>query len=253
MSIRLYMQSAEDVWRWVRSAHKLPSEWGVKYYGDLDYTGDGRPLKMADRHGYEQYLMQCENEIDLYSTLVWLSCDLSPPCGPVQSVYLRRGDHDIERWSKVVIRAASLIRFFSSKGLRYASASRPDEYGRRNLFKYDVWGNGKASSSPVGRDLNRYIPGIYWLTYFSYDLITERNISTEELVSLGARATQVDGCGMLIQFGDSPDDWEQYDDIISQYLRTDDRFFSVERIVAPPNMSPREYMEYIRAGLDVWR
>lgn len=62
--------------------------------------------------------------------------------------------------------------------IRFAYAAQHDELSHRNGFyrEYEVHGRTMHMPLRIGRDYTRYLPGLYWMTAISADLLAHRDI-----------------------------------------------------------------------------
>lgn len=102
----------------------------------------------------------------------------------------------------------------------------------------------------VGRDLNKYIPGVYWKTFFSERLLEthELNIDMLRFEELEVTLTKL-GAGWLISYFENAEDWVGVSQTIDARCKSLDGLFSITNI---RNESKKfsnyfEYDEYLSA------
>ena len=107
-----------------------------------------------------------------------------------------------------------------AKGLHYATGGIPDEYEHRNgttVFFTD--GQGGSAHLWFGRDYRRYVPGLYWLNYFSREFRDKHQIDVDVLAQrTGARIQEMVN-GYLVRLYDSPTQWIECRDRIDEVIR----------------------------------
>jgi hypothetical protein len=104
-----------------------------------------------------------------------------------------------------------------------------NEYDHRNRYYITIGKN--HIESWIGRDLNKYISGIYWQTLLSEALLNKHHV---ELAALEAEAisseTLGDGSFHLLKFYESPDDWKQNAERLDNLCQRTDGIFSKKSV-----------------------
>jgi hypothetical protein len=117
-----------------------------------------------------------------------------------------------------------------------------DEYWVRNNVWHEEFGSGDhSSSSYLGRDLKRYIPGLYWRTVISTELADRHGV---DLVSLGPRVPQHEKLSdtlHLFAFGDDPLG-HRNDDIADRLCRATPGLFNWD-LVMPQWRAAKDWRE----------
>lgn len=123
--------------------------------------------------------------------------------------------------------ALLILNALASAGSDFVFAASSDEYHHRNRYSRRLGAN--QFEAWIGRDLQKYLPGLYWLTVLSkkhYDALPEvRNVPATTVTQLGP-----EHC--LIKAFDDPGDWRQHADRLDKWLATQPEFFSKRRIQA---------------------
>lgn len=98
--------------------------------------------------------------------------------------------------------------------------------------------------SGIGNDLDKYIPGVYWCTLLSDELLNKHGV---ELASLSAEAitTEIlgDGHFHLLKFYENPEDWRQNSERLDDLCERIDGIFS-RRSVESAVQGISNYLEY---------
>jgi hypothetical protein len=145
------------------------------------------------------------------------------------------------------------IRVFSSCNAYYAFACSYEELFAWNLFKYDLWGNGNMSTSKIGSDPHRYVPGIYWLNFFSRRMIEDLSLDVQRI----ATATDCDveelENGVILELVEHPELWPQKRETVQALISSDDRFFDLSAVPPPQDgISPRDFVAFLTKLSDQW-
>lgn len=101
-----------------------------------------------------------------------------------------------------------------------------ERYHRNMLKKKDE--PGRTIESWVGRDIDRYIPGLYWLTWLSTDYLRMRHVDPLAIAAVARRADEVPG-GWAFCFFDKPSEWENEAKRIDDFCAATDGVFSANR------------------------
>lgn len=146
------------------------------------------------------------------------------------------GVFDISLAGNEVIRTSSFIDFdpeaitafiikMSCATPIFGFACIPEERERRNRVTTILRSN--TVESWVGRGTNRYIPGLYWMTVISDDLMRKHNLSAEELGRIAREYVFLAGGQHFFRFYDRPEDWKTSTDV-DNTIRSQSSFFQVE-------------------------
>ena len=87
----------------------------------------------------------------------------------------------------------------------FGFSCEPQEREQRN--RVVIKQGESVIESWVGRDLSKYIPGLYWLTLLPQGLIDRHNIPLSTLQAIAKKHHVLKGGLHLFQFYDAPEDW----------------------------------------------
>jgi hypothetical protein len=93
----------------------------------------------------------------------------------------------------------------------FGYACVPEERKKRNRVIIKQGAN--TIESWVGRDPQKYIPGFYWLTLLSEDLVKKHGISLSIVAKTAKEYFELEGTQHLFRFYDSPEDWQTAADV----------------------------------------
>lgn len=127
----------------------------------------------------------------------------------------------------------------ADKNAIFGFACEPDERERRNRITTRLGVN--TIESWVGRDPQRYVPGLYWWTLISEGMATKLGLAISEIVCLAKEEITLESGARLIRFYDMPRDWQSADGLVRSYptLRG---VFDVEKI-RPTIEKARNFLE----------
>lgn len=86
----------------------------------------------------------------------------------------------------------------------FACAPEEREYRNRVTTKQGV----NTIESWVGRDTQKYIPGLYWLTLLSPELAEKHGVSLSVLGETALEHLELEGQQNLFRFYEKPEDWQ---------------------------------------------
>lgn len=117
----------------------------------------------------------------------------------------------------------------------YACATEELYYRNRIIT---VLNKKTTAESWVGRNINRYLPGLYWLTLLPQWLADKHHIPVEKLHEAALEHIHLPGHQNLFKFYDRPENWEHHKDRIDQLCRSIPGIFDVKK--------PRHLTEGVR-------
>lgn len=97
------------------------------------------------------------------------------------------------------------LQHLSRAGITFGFVCENSEYLHRNRHYFEI-GENKIESW-VGRDLTKYIPGLYWCTYVSWPMAKLHRLNVEGITTAAESRLRSDD-GLLIKFFLHPHEWE---------------------------------------------
>lgn len=122
--------------------------------------------------------------------------------------------------------------------LYYVNAGVPDEFEHRNGHSMNILGVSRPAHGWLGRDIRCYVPGLYWLNYFSTEFISKHNINPPSLAERSAGQITQSAYGTTLRLYDSPASWVEWSERIDEILYTTSGFFSMRRVQLPTELLP---------------
>jgi hypothetical protein len=117
-----------------------------------------------------------------------------------------------------------------------------NEHDHRN--KYFVTIGMNHIESGIGNDLDKYIPGVYWYTLLSDELLSKHGV---DLTSLSAEAISTemlgDGSFYLLKFYENPKDWRKNAERLDNLCEHTDGVFSRSSVESAVS-GVSNYLEY---------
>lgn len=115
-----------------------------------------------------------------------------------------------------------------------------EEYEHRNRLFHTIGENNIETW--VGRDIERYVPGLYWYTFLSNELADRHGISLAQLCEEAINSKQLQS-GNLLQFFEDHKRWLQHTERLDRLCESTEGLFSAKTIDAAARRA-KNYKEY---------
>lgn len=121
-----------------------------------------------------------------------------------------------------------IVSTFTHYGAFFIYACLDEERDAKNRNYNDL--DGYSVETWVGRDISKYIPGLYWVTWISDKYSSHLNIDIEEFVASVNEPAERLGNGYCIRLGDKPELWRDYLKKLSKLSRDRDYLFNIDKV-----------------------
>jgi hypothetical protein len=128
----------------------------------------------------------------------------------------------------------------------FACAEEEREHRNRITTKFGV----NTMESWVGRDTQKYVPGLYWWTLLPASLAGQHGIPLSAVVGAALEHVELEGHQHLLRFYDKPEDWQSAH-VMTQLYRSLPGLFDVEKL-RPKLQGATTFLE-LNAILHAWR
>ena len=253
MSIEIIVNfDIENTRHLIGALQDLPSHLKPQYFNeeenvksDKDQIFDSeRFVKFLERNplGFFLFSKSCRYNFYLYSQgYSELCCDL----------YGDGGADDVLRVFNAFLSGSPVFGFAAQNKERLPDSKGSyvithdmvtSEYDHRNKHFATIGVNHIESG--IGRDLDKYIPGIYWCTLLSDELLERHNINLLELSSEAISTDELGDDSMhLLKFYEKPEDWREHSERLDNICEKVDGIFS-RRSVVKAVEGVTSYLEY---------
>jgi hypothetical protein len=240
MPLHAYFSEPQPVADWIAQGAPLPGIARFTHFGDHEWPKRMAANDISNRTAFDAYRKHGSG--GLYSPGFRLDFHLT--WQPAEVTFWeywnpRAKPHTLQLG--VVNQAAPLFYALDTLRPMFGYAALSAEWQERHLYKYTPYWSERPSTAPVGQNPARYVPGLYWMTYFSKDYAATWD------VDLDALAQRLDGdlrrlaYGTVLRLFERPEAWLEYHGRISQALASMPQFFSLDRVeVLPPELTLRE-------------
>ncbi|MCK6499053.1 MAG: hypothetical protein L6Q38_06185 [Nitrospira sp.] len=233
LNVDAYFTQAQAVWSWLdESMAELPEEIRPTHFGNEQRIRRKALNAIADRERFDHFRSKKQGGgFFLHGDRI--SVLLSPYPGAVPSsiwVSMSKGD------PRFVRHASTFLASFARHGAVWGFAGEWDEYTARNQYRI-VYVDRGSCTGLVGRDFRRYVPGLYWLNYFSNDYVRRMEIEVEALAArLGGIVTPITE-GKILRLYEAPSDWTARRREVEDVIHQTKNFFSIRNVHIPTNLA----------------
>lgn len=211
----------------------LPESLSVRHFGRGERARRTAQNQIECGDDFRKFLKRCDFCCTLYGRGVAL--DTWPSDATLSRIVVRFSSLQGGRVGLV----GSLLEVLERIGQLYGFSCLWSERRARNQWSVSISGTptGRGCSTGwFGRDVRRYIPGLYWLNYISDEYAVERGVVCEEI------AAELGGCtrrllrGTLVQLYDSPTDWKDHDAAVCRVIDRTPGIFSRREFPIPASL-----------------
>jgi hypothetical protein len=237
---------SECVWTWVDvELPKLPQEVRPTHFGDEGRIRRKATNTIAERERFTNFRDRHRGGFCLYGDRIMI--DLTSHARVPSSIYFSMTPED----PRLLNCSVQILESFSRCGAAWGFAGEWDEYAARNQFTIKYVDKGSCQGF-IGRDFRRYVPGLYWLNYFSNDYALKRAIDFAELASrLNATVVPLDN-GTILRLYEKPADWRARQGEVADVIHQTKNFFSMRNVQIPTNLSQRNPEHFSWSPFTEW-
>lgn len=238
----IYFERGANASAFVESLRALPKLVQPTYFSE----DEGKIIKkniLLDEERFQNFIK--ENPIGFFLYSENKTCiDISTPSSGYLSVALYLADG--------LSSDLAVALFHCLTGCRpvFGYACEYVEYKHRNRHCITIGMNNIESW--IGRDLDKYIPGVYWYTLLSDRLLAKHSVNIADLAS-ETMVTEIlgDGSLHLLKFFEDPKRWKENADRLDDLCERVDGVFS-KRPAEAALVSVKSYQEH-SSIIDNWR
>lgn len=254
--ISLYFTDSQPIVRWLDGGADMPDEVRLQYFGDGERPVRKPSFLISDGNRYREHLRRREHGVTLFGDGFFVCASPGPVRPRIELYPIEQGCREVTkraRERRLLAHAERVLRHFVNRGLLYGRAGCWDEWRARNLFEFYVAWSTQPCTTPVGRDIHKYLPGLYWVNYLS------REFKAQHQLDLDSIARELDVPlfdwlgGYFLRLYDTPDQWESHRDQVTAVIERHPGIFAISRIERPPpDLGPRAEQEYSSRVLSKW-
>ena len=135
-----------------------------------------------------------------------------------------------------------LMRNLVDHGLGFGLIAEWEEYIHRNQYVHPL--PSDQVQAWVGRDLSKYLPGLYWTNILSIELAKKYHIEKSPL-PVETKAFDFGRSHLACRLFNRPGDWASYAGQIDTYCENNSRIFSLRRVHGQLRKASN-YLELVR-------
>ena len=150
----------------------------------------------------------------------------------------------------------NLVRMFMERmaaiGILFGYACTWEELQHRNWIFAEVDGGKEGTSEGFeGRDISKYVPGLYWLTLLPEALAERHGVPLAEVSQAALERVDLGGGQHLFRFHDHPEDWRKRTDAMDDLCARLPGVFDVHEVRRLVAKGVKTFAE-LHALLDPW-
>lgn len=231
----------DDLRRWASACPDvLPGRYHPEKFGTHEVPRKSNSWPMTDRAKYEELLIR-HNGCFLHGKGWMIDLTISSSSNVASTCILWLKSYSSYHLESIL----HVVQSLAQHNCYYAFGASWAEYRARN--GYTTMGLLGRGEGWAGRAFRRYVPGLYWLNYFSQQYTREMCIPLDSIVSELGAAQMVLSDGVLLRLYEHPERWTEFEPSVAAYLRTHQPFFSISSVKMPDRLlGPREDLEWSR-------
>jgi len=229
----LYLATTSKGYEWIlKLAASAPEAYALKYFGGSPEPVERPEFSVKNAVAFEKALSEGNRPL-LYGDGYY-----------VDAMQYEETTAEVRVFAKSVTVATDLLRTWfpvlASEGMIYGWAGLSSEEDERNGYWLGRVGTDQRKAHGwVGRDYRRYVPGLYWLNYFSCQYAKVHGVDLESLALRTTGRLQRFEHGGLLELYESPEEWRDKNDLVAEVLKSTPGFFSkghaaIPQMVAAP-------------------
>ncbi|ELY1989237.1 hypothetical protein SL034_004325 [Vibrio harveyi] len=184
----------------------------------LDENGNTEKNQLTNKLAFSKF--REKNKIGFFLHADRAIFDVSLNSVGLSSVFVELSDESL------YYMLVELLVDFASLGIDFGFAADNDEYEHRN--RHFTTQSMNSVETWVGRDLSKYVPGFYWLTFVSKSLAKTHEVDME---NVRRSAKHVYGLkGEVIGFFDTPFSWQDNMTILDDLCESTNGVFTIKDV-----------------------
>jgi len=223
----------------------IPERFRPTHFGIRRQRTRGRGVEIADRKRLREYIES--NQIYWFhgdeTLLVIMACTDEP--GDIK-VYPYPSEPDC-KWF------IPWLGHFCRGDILYGYAAMAEEIEHRHAYAVPyVEPNSGAACGWLGRNYDRYVPGLYWLNVFPHEYIARHALDIAGLAARTGGNVIEFVWGVVLQLYESPESWAENADRIDEIIYDTPGFFSKRRVDIPATIHLRDTIRLIKELGEAW-
>lgn len=236
----------EGVLRWLREGlGTLPTGARPTHFGIAERPRRTVENEISRHDDYRRFLDDAGDNCFLYGPSFKIYTSVFDDRSSSVSLVCHKDRHEL------IANACDILKSWSDFGAIYGYGCEFSEFIDRHEYAIELCEGGR-SLGWCGRDFTRYVPGLYWLNYFSNLYCNKMSIDVECLRrALDARLLEYRG-GVILQLYEHPRDWPKHAHRVRKVIDETQAFFSKRRVPVAPALPMREVNDWWSAIAREW-
>jgi hypothetical protein len=225
--LQSYYPCDNSVYTWLRNTvNCLPEQIRPTSAGTSEIMRSKEAISIADPYIYEKYIQQYNGSLWLYGRGIKYSTATHHQIPSEIVAWVDRAKTDIAYYCNC------LCEGWDAHNAYYGFGAHVDEYEIRNAYRI-LKGQHVIMSGYLGRDCRKYVPGLYWLNYYSDQYINELKLDIESIAyRLNVKLHKLRN-GILMKLYDDPSSWREHEDMVKYVVANTSNMFSIDKVDLP--------------------
>ena len=241
-----YFDSRENAAAWLRSGlFSLPDPVFPTHFGESERTAKKRSNQVRDADAFGRFLKKHKGGGFLFGNRLTIQVALYDNVPSEVAFWASENDATFVQHAEAILETLDLC------GVAYAHAGSSSEYAERNQYVIRFVDGGCAFGF-CGRDYNRYVPGIYWLNYFSLAYLRRMIIDLDGIgVDCDGTLVKMEN-GVLLRLYNKPTEWERCKAVVSALIDRLPNVFSIRDVEIPSGLYRKDSLSPEASPAQTW-
>lgn len=245
--MKSYMESRSAVLRWIAEGiPALPAKVRPTHYAEGERVRFKPTNSLSDALQLEAFLERHRGGFFLHGEKFKVDVTLSDSPHPSEVTFWASSAD-----SRFTQHGVAILETLDEFGPVYGYAASWDEYRARNGLSIAFIDGGQMEGW-CGRDFRRYVPGLFWLNYFSKNYAGTFQIDVGTLQSRINATLLATKNGHILKLYEAPDRWGDRDNEVADAIFETPRFFSIRRVSVPTKVHRRDALRVAQPIWDQW-
>jgi len=229
--LQAFFNREGDVLRWVRHGwNTLPPSVRPTHFGTSDRIRRKPTNVLSDVRQFQSFIGQCQGTCFMYGQDFTVGVSPDDKIPSEITFWASSGDPRLSRFGP------EILENFDQNNATYGFGCTWEEYRARNGYVLHYVDGGR-SEGWCGRDFRQYIPGLFWLNYFSRSYAEAMQLDLQAIVERLHACLVATAKGHILQLYDHPCQWCDQADEVNNVIYQTPNMFSKRRVDFPVNAS----------------
>lgn len=241
-----FFELGADVRAWIETGLEgLPSAVRPTHFGESERIRRNPTNQLSDRKRFNHFVARHRGGFFLYGTGFFVDITISTDVASKITFWGPRSDPRFPDFGPAILTC------FDAHGATYGFGCDWGEYRARNGYVIHYVDRGR-SEGWCGRDFRRYVPGLYWLNYFSDAYLERFPVDLPNVVSTLKAELLPAVSGKILRLYENPLDWEERCKDVADVIHRTDYVFSIRDVVIPTDLYQKDSLSPAASPAREW-